>query len=58
MDKDYFADAYSPPGSDVNAGALPGRAQGAALAGRGTRLAAASLDVLLISVPLLPLLAA
>jgi hypothetical protein len=20
MDKDYFADAYSPPGSDVNAG--------------------------------------
>ena len=58
MDKDYFADAYSPPGSDVNVGLLPAGAQGAALAGRGTRLAAASLDGLLISVPLLPLLAA
>jgi uncharacterized RDD family membrane protein YckC len=57
MDKDYFADAYSPPGSDVNAGVLPGGAQGAALAERGTRLAAATLDGLLITVPLLPLLA-
>jgi uncharacterized RDD family membrane protein YckC len=57
MDKDYFADAYSPPGSDVNAGVPTGGAQGAALADRGTRLAAATLDGLLISVPLLPLLA-
>jgi len=56
MDKDYFADAYSPPSSDVNAGGLaPGL--GAELAGRGTRLTAATLDGLLISVPLLPLLA-
>ena len=56
MDKDYFADAYSPPGSDVNAGVSAG-AQGAEPAGRGTRLTAATLDGLLISVPLLPLLA-
>jgi uncharacterized RDD family membrane protein YckC len=56
MEKDYFADAYSPPGSDVNAGVQAG-GQGAALAGRGTRLTAATLDGLLISVPLLPLLA-
>ena len=56
MEKDYFADAYSPPGSDVNAG-IPATAQGAPLAGRGTRLAAASLDGLLIAIPLLPLLA-
>jgi uncharacterized RDD family membrane protein YckC len=56
MDKDYFADAYSPPGSDVNAGASPG-ARGSELAERGTRLTAATLDSLLISVPLLPLLA-
>ena len=55
MDKDYFADAYSPPGSDVNAG-VSGGAQGAEPAGRGTRLTAATLDGLLISVPLLPLL--
>lgn len=57
MDKDYFADAYSPPGSDVNAGVRVG-AQGAEPAARGTRLTAATLDGLLISVPLLPLLAA
>ena len=56
MDKDYFADAYSPPGSDVNAG-VSASAQGAEPAGRGTRLTAATLDGLLISVPLLPLLA-
>ena len=56
MDKDYFADAYSPPGSDVNAG-VTAAAQGAEPAGRGTRLSAATLDGLLISVPLLPLLA-
>jgi uncharacterized RDD family membrane protein YckC len=56
MDKDYFADAYSPPGSDVNAG-VTASAQGAEPAGRGTRLSAATLDGLLISVPLLPLLA-
>jgi len=56
MDKDYFADAYSPPGSDVNAGVSAG-ARGAEPAGRGTRLTAATLDGLLISVPLLPLLA-
>jgi uncharacterized RDD family membrane protein YckC len=57
MDKDYFADAYSPPGSDVNAGVRVGGA-GAEPAARGTRLTAATLDGLLISVPLLPLLAA
>ena len=56
MDKDYFADAYSPPGSDVNAG-VPAPGQAASLAERGTRLAAAMLDGLLISVPLLPCLA-
>jgi uncharacterized RDD family membrane protein YckC len=56
MDKDYFADAYSPPGSDVNAGVSAG-AQGAEPAGRGTRLTAVTLDGLLISVPLLPLFA-
>jgi uncharacterized RDD family membrane protein YckC len=57
MDKDYFADAYSPPGSDVNAGARAGGAPGVVLAGRGTRLTAATLDGLLVSVPLVPLLA-
>jgi uncharacterized RDD family membrane protein YckC len=56
MDKDYFADAYSPPGSDVNAGVQVG-VPGADPAGRGTRLTAATLDGLLISVPLLPFLA-
>jgi uncharacterized RDD family membrane protein YckC len=56
MDKDYFADAYSPPGSDVNAGVQVG-AQGVEPAGRGTRLTATTLDGLLISVPLLPSLA-
>jgi uncharacterized RDD family membrane protein YckC len=56
MDKDYFADAYSPPGSDVNAGVQAG-GQGAALAGRGTRLFAAILDGSLILAPLLPILA-
>jgi len=56
MDKDYFADAYSPPGSDVNAGVQVG-APGAELAGRGTRLKAVTLDGLLISVPSLPFLA-
>lgn len=56
MDKDYFADAYSPPGSDVNAG-VPVGVQGAEPAGRGTRLTAVTLDGLLISVPLVPLLA-
>ncbi|HEY5284835.1 MAG TPA: RDD family protein [Polyangia bacterium] len=57
MDKDYFADAYSPPGSDVNAGVRVGGHE-AEPAARGTRLTAATLDGLLISVPLLPLLAA
>ena len=57
MDKDYFADAYSPPGSDVNAGVRVG-GHGAEPAARGTRLTAATMDGLLISVPLLPLLAA
>ena len=57
MDKDYFAAAYSPPGSDLNAGVQVG-AQGADPAERGTRLTAATLDGLVISVPLLPLLAA
>ncbi|HEX7508998.1 MAG TPA: RDD family protein [Polyangia bacterium] len=56
MDKDYFADVYSPPGSDVNAG-VPALGQAASLAERGTRLVAATLDGLLISVPLLPLVA-
>jgi len=57
MDKDYFADAYSPPGSDVNAG-LPGSGTSAVLAERGTRLWAASVDGMLFSVPLLPLVGA
>jgi len=56
MDKDYFADAYSPPGSDVNAGGVAS-GQSAVPAGRGVRLKAATLDGVLISVPLLPLLA-
>lgn len=56
MEKDYFADAYSPPGSDVNAGVRSG-GQGAEPASRGTRLTAATLDGLLISLPLLPLVA-
>jgi len=58
MEKDYFADAYSPPGSDVNAGIPAGpQGAGAPLAERGTRLAAASLDGILVAVPLLPMVA-
>ena len=55
MDKDYFADAYSPPGSDVNAG-VKGGGQGFELAERGTRLWAITIDGLLVSIPLLPTL--
>lgn len=55
MDKDYFADAYCPPASDVNAG-MPASATAAALAERGTRLWAASIDGILISIPLLPVM--
>jgi uncharacterized RDD family membrane protein YckC len=55
MEKDYFADAYSPPASDVNAGTAVSASQ-AELAERGTRLLAAALDGLLICVPLLPIL--
>ncbi|HEX7499646.1 MAG TPA: RDD family protein [Polyangia bacterium] len=51
-----FCRCLLPPGSDVDAGVSAG-AQGAEPAGRGTRLTAAMLDGLLISVPLLPLLA-
>ena len=55
MEKDYFADAYSPPGSDVNAGGVDS-ASSTAAAERGTRLWAASIDGLLISIPLLPVM--
>jgi len=55
MDKDYFADAYSPPGSDVNAAGVDS-ASSVTPAERGTRLWAASIDGLLISIPLLPVL--
>jgi uncharacterized RDD family membrane protein YckC len=55
MDRDYPADPYAPPGSDLDAGQAAG-AQGAELAGRATRLGAVVLDLLLISIPLLPLM--
>jgi uncharacterized RDD family membrane protein YckC len=55
MDKDYFADAYCPPGSDVNAAGVDS-ASSVALAERGTRLWAASIDGILISIPLLPVM--
>jgi uncharacterized RDD family membrane protein YckC len=51
---DYEANPYSPPGSDVNAGRDGGGA--VELAERGTRLWAITLDGLLISIPLVPLL--
>ena len=55
-DKDYFADAYSPPGSDLDAGRAAG-GQGFELAERGTRLWAITVDGLLVSIPMLPTLA-
>jgi uncharacterized RDD family membrane protein YckC len=55
MDRDPPANPYAPPGSEFNVG-LVAAAQGAELAERGTRLAAASLDGLLVTVPLLPML--
>lgn len=52
---DYAANPYSPPGSDLNAGLKS--EGGVELAERGTRLWAVTLDGLVVSVPLLPLLA-
>jgi uncharacterized RDD family membrane protein YckC len=49
------ANPYAPPGSDVNAGVVPA-GQGVELAERGTRLWAVSIDGLLISIPMLPML--
>jgi uncharacterized RDD family membrane protein YckC len=56
MDYDHPANPYSPPGSDVNAGASA-FGQAAELAERGTRLWAITVDGLLVSIPLLPALA-
>jgi uncharacterized RDD family membrane protein YckC len=47
---------YSPPASELNQGLVTGT-QGVELAGRGTRLSAVTLDGLVISIPLLPMLA-
>lgn len=51
-DDDYSANPYAPPGSDLNTG-LPSGGD-AELADRGTRLGAAMIDGLLVSIPLLP----
>ena len=56
MDDLRPANPYSPPASELNQGLVTG-AQSIELAERGTRLVAASLDGLLITVPLLPMLA-
>jgi uncharacterized RDD family membrane protein YckC len=56
LDRDHPADPYSPPGSDVNAGLLTG-GQGFELAEPGVRLWAVMIDGLLISLPLLPVVA-
>jgi uncharacterized RDD family membrane protein YckC len=55
MDKDYFADAYSPPGSDVNAG-LTSTPRGVELAERATRFLAVMIDGALACIPFLPML--
>jgi uncharacterized RDD family membrane protein YckC len=54
LTNDDSANPYSPPGSDLNAGHPSAGA--AALADRGTRLGAAMIDGLLVSIPLLPVL--
>ena len=54
LDRDFPANPYSPPGSDFNAGAAAS-GQAVELAERGTRLWAVTIDGLLISIPLLPL---
>lgn len=51
---DHSANPYSPPASDLNAG-LPAGGP-AELADRGTRFGAATIDGLLVSIPLLPVL--
>ena len=56
MDDLRPANPYSPPASELNQGLVTG-AQSVELAERGTRLVAASLDGLLITLPLLPMVA-
>jgi uncharacterized RDD family membrane protein YckC len=53
MDKDPQVNPYSPPESEFNAN-LPANAHGIELAERSTRLAAATLDGLLATVPFTP----
>lgn len=53
MDSDPAVDPYAPPMSDLHLGLEQG-APGAELASRSARLAAVSLDGLVISIPLLP----
>lgn len=52
LSDDYSANPYAPPGSDLNTG-LPSGGD-AELADRGTRLGAAMIDGLLVTIPLLP----
>lgn len=56
LDRDHPADPYSPPGSDLNAGLQTG-SQGFEPAERATRLGAVMIDGVLITLPLLPLVA-
>jgi uncharacterized RDD family membrane protein YckC len=55
MESDDLSKAYSPPGSDVNAG-LFATPQDVVLADRGVRLLAVTLDGLLACIPFLPVL--
>jgi uncharacterized RDD family membrane protein YckC len=56
MDRDDLSKAYSPPGSDVNAGLFQAP-QDVVLADRLVRLLAVTLDGLLVCIPFLPMLA-